>query len=153
MGYWDARSPNVEGRKQRLCDQAIEGNGLVAYLEDEPVGWCSLEPRINYPYLRQTVWKGRNQDRDDPMIWAITCFVTRAGFRHQGVSVALTAATVDFARGRGASALEAYPMRPAPGTEVTWGEMHVGHVNGFLAAGFRIVHEPSLRRVIVRYEF
>jgi hypothetical protein len=31
--------------------------------------------------------------------------------------------------------------------------MHVGAFSAFLAAGFRVVHTPSLRRVIVRYDY
>ncbi|HST50267.1 hypothetical protein [Jatrophihabitans sp.] len=44
-------------------------------------------------------------------------------------------------------------MKPAPGKEVPWGEMHVGKLSTSLAAGFRVVHEPSLRRAVVRYDF
>jgi hypothetical protein len=44
-------------------------------------------------------------------------------------------------------------MKPAPGKDVTWGEMHVGALSAFLAAGFRVVHVPSLRRAIVRYDY
>ena len=44
-------------------------------------------------------------------------------------------------------------MKPAPGKDVTWGEMHVGKLSSFLAAGYRVVHEPSLRRAVVRYDF
>lgn len=44
-------------------------------------------------------------------------------------------------------------MKPAPGKDVTWGEMHVGKLSTFLDAGFRVVHVPSLRRAIVRYDF
>ena len=85
----------------------------MAHLDGEPVGWCSLAPRSDYPYLRQTTWKGRNENKDDASIWAVTCFVTRAGFRHQGVSRALVGGTIDLARDRGARAVEAYPMKPA----------------------------------------
>jgi hypothetical protein len=44
-------------------------------------------------------------------------------------------------------------MNPAPGKDVTWGELHVGKLSAFLAAGYRIVHTPSLRRATVRYDF
>jgi hypothetical protein len=44
-------------------------------------------------------------------------------------------------------------MKPAPGKDVPWGEMSVGALSAFLAAGFEIVHVPSLRRAIVRYDF
>ncbi len=153
MGWSALHSDNVPGRRELLRDQVIEGHGLVAHLDGDPVGWCSLAPRCDYTHLRQPVWKGRDEDKDDASIWAVTCFVTRAGFRHEGVSRALVDGTVGLARDRGARAVEAYPMKPAPGKEVTWGEMHVGALSAFLAAGFRVVHVPSLRRAIVRYDY
>jgi GNAT superfamily N-acetyltransferase len=153
MGWHAQHSDNVAGRRELLRDQVIEGHGLIAHLDGEPVGWCSVAPRRDYTYLRKTTWAGRSEDKDDATVWAVTCFVTRAGFRHQGVSRALAAGTIDIARDNGARAVEAYPMKPAPGKEVTWGEMHVGALNAFLAAGFRVVHVPSLRRAIVRYDF
>lgn len=153
MGWHAQHSPDVQGRRELLRDQAIEGHGLVAYLDGEPVGWCSLAPRCDYGFLRKTTWNGRDEDRSDPSVWAVTCFVTRAGFRHRGVSRALAVATVDLARDHGARTLEAYPMHPAAGKEVAWGELHVGKLSSFLDAGFRVVHEPSLRRAVVRYDF
>ena len=153
LGWHEQRSPDVEGRRELLRDQVGEGHGLLAYLDGEAVGWCSLAPRPDYPYLRRTTWHGRREDRDDPGIWAVTCFVTRAGFRHRRVSRELAAGTVGLARDRGARAVEAYPMKPAPGRDVTWGELHVGALSAFLAAGYRVVHTPSLRRAVVRYEF
>jgi GNAT superfamily N-acetyltransferase len=153
LGWHAQHSDDVQGRRELLRDQVIEGHGLVARLDGEPVGWCSLAPRRDYPYLRQTTWRGRAEDKDDPGIWAVTCLVTRAGHRRQGVSRALVAATIDLPRQRGARAVEAYPMKPAPGKDVPWGEMHVGALSSFLAAGYRVVHTPSLRRAVVRYEF
>jgi len=153
MGWHARHSEDVQGRRELLLDQVIEGHGLVAHLDGEPVGWCSVAPRRDYTYLRQTTWKGRNEDKDDPRIWAVTCFVTRVGFRHLGVSRALVGGTVDLARDRGARAVEAYPMKPAPGKDVSWGEMHVGALSAFLTAGFRVVRVPSLRRAIVRYDY
>lgn len=151
---WHAlHTDNVVGRRELLRDEVGEGHGLLAYLDGEPVGWCSLGPRSGYPYLRRPVWAGRTEDKHDPSIWAVTCFVTRTGYRREGVSRALAAATVDAARDAGARAIEAYPMDPEPGKEVTWGEMHVGKLSAFLAAGYRIVRTPSLRRAIVRYDF
>jgi GNAT superfamily N-acetyltransferase len=153
MGWYERHSDDVPGRRELLRDQVMEGHGLIAHLDGEPVGWCSVAPRPDYTYLRQTTWKGRSEDPDDPGIWAVTCFVTRAGFRRRGVSLALAGGTVDLARNAGARAVEAYPMKPAPGTDVPWGEMSVGALSAFLAAGYRVVHVPSLRRAIVRYDF
>jgi GNAT superfamily N-acetyltransferase len=153
LGWHGQHSPDVQGRRELLRDQVTEGHGLLGYEDGDPVGWCSMAPRSDYPYLRKTTWNGRHEDRTDPGIWAVTCFVTRAGHRRAGVSRALAAATVDLARDQGARAVEAYPMKPAPGKDVAWGELHVGALSAFLAAGYRVVHTPSLRRAVVRFEF
>lgn len=153
QGWHALHSGDVAGRRELLRDQVIEGHGLVAHLDGEPAGWCSVAPRRDYTYLRKTTWNGRTEDKADPGVWAVTCFVTRTGFRHQGVSRALVGGTIDLARDHGARTVEAYPMKPAAGLEVTWGEMHVGAYSAFLDAGFRVVHVPSLRRAVVRYDY
>jgi GNAT superfamily N-acetyltransferase len=130
-------------------------SGLVAYLDGEPVGWCAVEPRTAYPRLppRRTVLTARGEDKDDDSVWAVTCFATRAGFRRKGISRALARATVEYARNRGARALEAYPMSTQPGVEITWGETHVGTRSIFADAGFAEVSHPTLRRVVMRIDF
>ena len=130
-------------------------SGLVAYLDGEPAGWCAVEPRTAYPrMLRKTrvPWAGRAEDKGDDSVWAVTCFVTRTGFRRRGISRALTRAAVDFARERGARALEGYPMIANPGTDILV-EHHVGSRSSFTAAGFTEVSRPSLRRVVMRIDF
>ena len=91
-------------------------------------GWCNVEPRTAYPYLRSVPWRKRKEDRSDASIWAVPCFITRSGFRRRGLSYALARAAVDFAREHGALALEGYPMIPERGKDVPWGELNVGHV-------------------------
>jgi GNAT superfamily N-acetyltransferase len=159
---WDsaARVPVAE-RARRLREQTGCGrpaarttSGLVAYLGGEPVGWCAVEPRTAYVRLsKRVVWAGRAEDKSDDGVWAVTCFVTRTGFRRRGVSRALVHAAVDFARERGARALEGYPMITQPGQEIAWGELFVGSRAIFAAAGFAEVSHPTLRRVVMRVEF
>jgi GNAT superfamily N-acetyltransferase len=129
---------------------------LVAYLDGEPVGWCAVEPRANYPGLlrnNRVPWEGRAEDKTDPSVWAVTCVFTRAGFRRRGISYAMARAAVDFARSRGAAALEAYPMITEPGKEITWDELHVGSRSIFEAAGLTEVTHPTKRRVVMRIDF
>ena len=156
------RSLPQEERAFRLRQQTDCGNpdsdttsGLVAYLDGEPVGWCAIEPRTEYPHLVGTPvpWKTRSEDRTDDSVWAITCFVVRAGFRRRGVSRALARAAVGFARERGARSLEGYPMITQPGVDITWGELHVGSRSIFAAAGFTEVSHPTKRRVVMRIDF
>ncbi len=158
----DWRLMTIEERAERLRAQtgcgepgARETSGLVARLGEEPVGWCAVAPRREHARLKvmPVPWAGRHEDREDPGVWAVTCFVTRAGYRRQGVSRALAAAAVGFAQARGARALEGYPMVPKPGQEVTWGQMFVGARSAFAAAGFREVTRPFPRRVVMRIDF
>jgi GNAT superfamily N-acetyltransferase len=132
-------------------------SGLVAYLDGEPAGWCAVEPRTAYPRLllkTRVPWAGRAEDKTDDSVWAVTCFVTRTGFRRRGVSRALARAAVDSARQRGARALEGYPMITQPGQEVSLpGELHVGSRSVFADAGFTEVSRPTLRRVVMRIDF
>jgi GNAT superfamily N-acetyltransferase len=159
-GQW--RSVSAAERTARLREQIGCGRrkgrgtrGLVAYLDGEPVGWCAVEPRTAYPRLLDSPvpWAGRDEDPGDDGVWAVTCFVTRAGFRRRGVSYALARAAVDYARARGARALEGYAMITKPGQEIVWGELYVGSRSIFAAAGFSEVSRPTPRRVVMRIEF
>lgn len=158
------RSVPREERAHRLREQtdcgyprSRETSGLVACLDGEAVGWCAVEPRTVYQRLVSSrirvPWAGRSENRDDDSVWAVTCFVTRTGFRRRGISYALAAATVAFARERGARAVEGYPMITHPGKEITWGELHVGSRNAFAAAGYTEVSRPTQRRVVMRIDF
>ncbi|HKV67405.1 MAG TPA: GNAT family N-acetyltransferase [Gaiellales bacterium] len=143
-------------RAQTDCGKprARATTGLVAYLAGEPVGWCAVESRAAYPRMRRknrVPWEGRSEEKADETVWAVTCFVTRTGYRRRGVSQALAAAAVDFARRGGARALEGYPMVSAEGALV--GQLHVGMRSAFAAAGFSEVSWPTARRVVMRIDF
>jgi GNAT superfamily N-acetyltransferase len=158
--FW--RDSTQEQRAAMLRAQTACGNpgatatsGLVAYLDDEPVGWVAVEPRTAYPKLRTSriPWTGRDEDRDDGHVWAVTCFVIRKGYRGSGLTYPLARATIGYARARGARAVEAYPMITQPGKEITWGELHVGARQVFEEAGFDEVSHPTARRVVMRVSF
>jgi GNAT superfamily N-acetyltransferase len=142
-------------RTQADCDhpRSPSTSGLIAYLDDEPVGWCAVEPRLHYARLLRNTrvpWEGRSEDKTDDGVWAVTCFVTRAGFRRRRITYALALAAIDFARRRGAHALEGYPITT---TDVVLSELHVGSRSAFAAAGFTEVSHPTLRRVVMRIDF
>jgi GNAT superfamily N-acetyltransferase len=128
-------------------------SGLVAYLDGEPVGWCAVEPRPAYGGLvrnNRVPWEGRAEDKADETVWAVTCLFTRAGFRRRGISHALARAAVDFARERGARALEGYPMTTK---DALLEELHVGTHGAFAAAGLTEVARPTVRRAVMRIDF
>ena len=153
----------VDERAQRLREQTDCGHpgakttsGLVAYLDGEPVGWCAVEPRPAYIGLvrnNRVPWEGRDEDKADESVWAVTCVFVRARFRGRGIAYALVRAAVDFARERGARALEGYPIIAKPGQQITWDEIHVGSPSIFAAAGLAEVNHPTLRRLVMRVDF
>jgi GNAT superfamily N-acetyltransferase len=150
----------AEERAHRLRDQTDCGHpevtatsGLVAYLDGEPAGWCAVEPRPAYEGLlrnNRVPWADRNQDKGDESVWAVTCILVRAGYRKQGIGRFLTRAAADFARQRGARAVEGYPITTK---DVITEELQVGTVGMFVDAGFTEVSRPTLRRVVMRVDF
>ncbi len=157
---WRAVTPAERAarlREQAGCGDPGAGStsGLVAYLGGEPAGWCAVAPRPEYVHLlgSRVVWAGRDEDPADDSVWAVTCFVTRVGFRRRGVSAALAAAAPGFARDRGARAVEGYPMITQPGRTITWGELYVGSRSIFADAGFTEVSHPTPRRAVMRADF
>jgi GNAT superfamily N-acetyltransferase len=157
------RSVGAEELAFRLRQQTDCGHpgssttsGLVAYVDGEPAGWCAVEPRSAYGRMRRdnrVPWEGRAEDKADDSVWAVTCFVTRTGFRRRGITHALARAAVEFARARGARALEGYPSVVKPGEGALLSEFHVGSLRAFEEAGLREVSRPTTRRVVMRIEF
>jgi len=148
------------GLRERQLTQAGCGDldrpttsGLVGYLDDEPVAWCAVEPRPHYlGMLRATYrvpWDGRDEDRADSSVWAITCLYTRIGYRDRGISTLMATAAVGFARERGAAAVEAYPITHGALSY----ERRAGTPATFGAAGLSEVHQPTKRRMVMRIDF
>ena len=155
------RSAPVEERAERSRAQTNCGDrnaatttGLIARLGGQAVGWCAVAPRPYHPGLvrngSMAAWAGRHEERSDPGVWAITCVFVRPGSRRRGVASALVAAAVGFARERGATRLEAYPIdhHSALGTE-----NHPGLMTMYQQAGFDLIHHPSRRRSVVEIQF
>jgi GNAT superfamily N-acetyltransferase len=152
----------VEERAQLFREQTNVGDpdadetaGLVAYLDDEPVGWVAVAPRPTYRRLRgsNVPWAGRAENKADDTVWSVTCFVVRAGFRGQGLTYELAEAAVEFARQRGGTAVEGYPIVAKPGQKITWDEASAGTPQVFAAAGLAQVSSPTVRRRVMRSDF
>lgn len=120
--------------------------GILAYANDEPVGWCAVEPRERYPRL------GRSpilQPIDDEPVWSITCFFVAKDWRHRGVSVALLEGAIDYVAEQDGKIVEGYPVdatekKPSP---FVW----VGLASAFERVGFVERERRSETRPIMRY--
>ena len=116
--------------------------GLVAYAGGEAVGWVGLSPREEYARLEHSTVLARIDDRP---VWSIVCFVVGRRARGQGVARALLDAAIDYARDRGATMLEAYPV-DTKGGRVPSANVYHGTLSMFERAGFRVVERRQFNR-------
>jgi len=127
--------------------------GLVALRGDEAVGWVSLGPREGYDRLTSSKLLAPIDERP---VWSIVCFVVGRRARGQGVASELLSGAVEYARGNGATTLEAYPVDTSDG-RVAAAAVYHGTLSMFERAGFEVVAErrsssTSKPRIIVRRE-
>lgn len=133
-----------------MCRQvkaATVPQGVLAYADGRPIGWCAVAPRADYPRL--ATMKAARTTQDEPGLWSVTCFVVRVGHRRQGVAARLLAAAVDFARRHGGRVVEAYPVDPSVRPTGSSG-LFQGPLSMYLNAGFVEVARPSGSRAVVR---
>lgn len=138
-----------EGRRQCLHDLVGSGEvpGILAYVDGNPVAWCSIAPRQQYAALERSRVLKRV---DDAPVWSIVCTFVAKPHRRTGMSAHLIHAAVDYAAERGARIVEAYPLDPAV-RKVDTASAYRGLLPVFLRAGFVEVARPSERQAIVRY--
>ena len=120
--------------------------GLIAYADGEPVGWCAVAPRGEFPRLERSRILRPVDDRD---VWSVVCFFIDRNHRGMGVSTALLRAAVDFVRDRGGTIVEGYPVEPKKDRVPEVFAYH-GFASTFRKAGFRECARRSDTRPIMR---
>lgn len=114
--------------------------GILAYQDDEPVGWCNVGARDDMPKL---VHSALIRPLDELPVWSIVCVVVRGGHRKQGVSARLIDGAVEFAASRGAPAIESYPVDPSGRMDTTMA--FVGTRRMFERSGFKVVGQTEAK--------
>ncbi|MBN1967166.1 MAG: GNAT family N-acetyltransferase [Anaerolineae bacterium] len=138
-----------EGNRQalRAIVEAGEIPGILAYVDERPVGWVSVAPRESFPVLDRSPTLKRV---DDQPVWSIVCFYVDPPLRGEGMTEALLQAAIEHARAGGATIVEAYPAIPAnsanPDTVI-----FTGTHSTFVRAGFQEVARRSEIRPVMRY--
>lgn len=127
--------------------------GVLAYDGDEVVGWAAVHPRADTSFATSR----RIPHVDELDVWSVWCIRVRPGHRGEGISHALLAGAVDFARENGAPAIEGYPV-DNEGAKVDLTMAYVGTRKLFEKAGFREASETTsvvggYPRVVMRLEF
>ncbi|MFH1501631.1 MAG: GNAT family N-acetyltransferase [Candidatus Eisenbacteria bacterium] len=130
---------------KRIVDRG-EVPGILAYVDGEPVGWCSVAPRERY----SSVERSRVLKRlDDKPVWSLVCLFVHKDHRGTGVASSLVAGAVEYARSQGATLVESYPTDPR-GRKLEAVSSFMGTPSLFENAGFRECARPSKVRVIMR---
>ena len=105
--------------------------GVLAYDGREVAGWAAVHRRVDTSYAKNR----RIPHIDELDVWTVWCIRVRPGFRRRGISHALLAGAVDFARSYGAPAIEGYPVDNR-GAKVEQTMAYVGTRALFERAGF-----------------
>ncbi len=138
-------------RAAQLCRQDPPP-GVLAYSGEEVVGWAGVHPRADTSFATNR----RIPHVDDLDVWSVWCLRVRPGHRGEGISHRLLAGAVEFARDRGAPAIEGYPVDNA-GSKVDLTMAYVGTRKLFEDAGFTKAADTDsvlngFRRVLMRLD-
>lgn len=138
-GWGDRSAAQNAALRDDLCGRG-EYDGLLAYVDGAPVGWCQVGLRDRLGKLVAQL-----ELEPSPSTWAVTCLLVAPAHRRRGVAVALLAAAVETARRSGAARLEGFPRS---GAALEDGEAWTGTETLFARAGFALVRSGSPRSVV-----
>jgi GNAT superfamily N-acetyltransferase len=152
--YWRLTRQQFSKQQGDLNRQALRSlvdsgiiPGLLAYQEGQPVGWCSVAPRHEFPVLaRSRILKSV----DDQPVWSVVCFFVARSQRRHGLTVQLLHAAVEYATAHGARIVEGYPVDPKEGKAPDV-FVYTGLYSAYKQAGFTEVARRSQTRPIMRY--
>lgn len=137
--YWRCSNKEFEQitgaqRKNALYKTVTESDhapGILAYLDEKPVGWLALSPREEYTRLvKSRVIK----PFDDQPVWSIVCFFIHKNYRGIGLTNELLTFASDYAKSKGAKILESYPIEGQD--KINELSAYVGAEKWFLKDGF-----------------
>ena len=138
-----------EGNKKAVKKlvNANETIGILAYYNDEPIGWCAVAPRDKYVRLGNSKVLKRI---DDKPVWSITCFFIDKKYRRHGISTELIKAVIKFCKSKSVKIIEAYPTVPYS-ENIPAAFAWTGIPSAFEKAGFKEAVRRSKTRPMMRY--
>ncbi|HSP56355.1 MAG TPA: GNAT family N-acetyltransferase [Dehalococcoidia bacterium] len=144
-----AENARAKGSERKAAMKALvesgQPPGLLAYVDDVPAGWVSLDARERFTMLQ---YSRMYKPVDDAPVWTIVCFVVGKKYRRQGLMAELLNGAARWARENGARALEAYPDEPDGELKGYAGYMGIRPV--FDRAGFQEVARLKNGRPVMR---
>lgn len=104
----ESSTDNRDALRREITHAAVPP-GLLADIENQPVGWTRVWPRFDFPRVSGNRALAKVLT-DDPGVWWVTCFAVHSRHRRSGVGSVLPEAAVTFARDHGATAVEGHPV-------------------------------------------
>jgi len=152
--YWRLKQSLLDAQKGNGNKRAMKkiigsGNipGILAYVDGEPIGWCSVAPREDFSRLDNSrILK----PVDEKSVWSVVCFFIHKDHRKRGLSIALLNAAKKYVKSSGGKILEGYPIEPRKDKmpdAFAW----TGISAAFQSAGFEEVARRSETRPIMRF--
>jgi GNAT superfamily N-acetyltransferase len=136
---------NKQAMKKIICSGNIPG--ILAYVDGEPIGWCSIAPREEFSRLDNSrILK----PVDEKSVWSVVCFFIHKDHRKKGLSIALLNAAKKYVNSSGGKILEGYPIEPKKNKmpdAFAW----TGISAAFQSAGFKEVARRSETRPVMRF--
>lgn len=134
-------APRGSDRKPLMRARVAEGTmvGLVGYLDGEAVAWVSIAPRDTYRDL------GGPEAEKGEKIWSLACMYLHKTLRGEGHGLELIKAATAYAKKRGGTVLEAYPVDPKSPSY-----RFMGFVPAFERLGFKEIGKAGSRRHVMR---
>jgi len=95
-----------QDKKKAIRDDVFAGIpvGILAYVDDQPVAWCSVAPRDSFRPLKGV--------QSDKLVWSIVCFFIRREYRKRGLTEIMIKQAIIYAKKNGGELIEAYPANP-----------------------------------------
>lgn len=152
--YWRLPNKDYENQKgsgnKKAMRKLVKNNeqiGIIMYLGDVPIGWCSVAPRENFIRLENSrILK----PLDDKPVWSIVCFFFDKKYRRKGYSTEMLKRVINITKKKGAKTLEGYPNEPKK-DNIPAAFAWTGISSAFISAGFKEVARRSETRPIMRY--
>jgi len=151
---WRLKKSDFErqkGNENKLAMRTLveqkEKVGLLAYIDNKPIGWCAVAPRDVYLRLENSrVWKRI----DNEPVWAITCFFLAKSYRRKGISLELLKGAINYCKTNGVRVIEGYPVVPY-GDNIPAAFAWTGIPSVFEKAGFVVAERRSKAKPMMRY--
>jgi ribosomal protein S18 acetylase RimI-like enzyme len=125
------RTPGKNRKSSKELILSGKMNGLIAYLDEKPVGWCNLNSKENFakiPYEEESNYK----------IISLVCFVIAPSYRKQGIARQLLKYACSSSKEKGYDLIEVYPRK---GEDLSDAHSYRGPFSLYTSEGFTIYKE------------